>query len=94
MIIKGREHVVASIVTELKKGNETLTKKVSELENIIKEKDEIIKDLKHNRSQREEDLCKRIRELEYKLRCESSKTSKVNTILNGDLEALLKILSN
>ena len=37
-------YVVASIVTELKKGNETLTKKVSELENIIKEKDEIIKD--------------------------------------------------
>ena len=39
MIIKGREHVVASIVTELKKGNETLTKKVSELENIIKERE-------------------------------------------------------
>ena len=86
--------MVASIVTELKKGNETLTKKVSELENIIKEKDEIIKDLTHNRSQREEDLCKRIRELGYKLRCERSKTSKVNTILNGDLEAFLKILSN
>ena len=86
--------MVASIVTELKKGNETLTKKVSELENIVKEKDEIIKDLTCNRSQREEDLCKRIRELEYKLRCESSKTSKVNTILNGDLEAFLKILSN
>ena len=85
---------MASIVTELKKGNETLTKKVSELENIIKEKDEIIKDLKHNRSHRDDDLCTRMRELEYKLRCESSKTSKVNTILNGNLEALLKILSN
>ena len=32
-------YVVASIVTELKKGNETLTKKVSELENIIKERE-------------------------------------------------------
>ena len=85
---------MASIVTELKKGNATLTTKVTELENIIKEKDEIIKDLSYRRSQREEDLCKRIRELEYKLRCESSKTSKVNTILNGDLEAFLKILSN
>ena len=32
-------YFIKVIVTELKKGNETLTKKVSELENIIKERE-------------------------------------------------------